>query len=132
MPAAQKMNIRTIVSSSRRIAPEMRSERSPSCQMPHPIAVPKLASARTGTSTSRATRARSRPTSSTIVAPPNSASSGDSPAQSIAGPWTFACASVSATLTASPPHARRRPPPAARAPPARTTDPSPFFSASCG
>ena len=54
MPAAQKMNVRTSVSSSRRSAPAMRSTRSP--QLPDAAGRSRrrsVASARTGTSASR-------------------------------------------------------------------------------
>ena len=42
---------------------------------------------RHGTTVSRATRERSRPVSRTITAPPSSASSGESAAQSMCGPF---------------------------------------------
>ena len=85
-PPALNTNESTIVRSSRRSAPAMRSFGSPHCQMPSPMAATKPASASSGTSTSRTARGRSSPMRSTSVAAPSSASSGDSPAQSMCGP----------------------------------------------
>ncbi len=64
------------------------------CQIVSPSAAPSATRLSAGTTCARTQREPSRPTISTITAPPSSAISGESPAKSMCGPFRWAVAIV--------------------------------------
>ena len=85
MPAATKIMVSASVRSSIASARSMISVLAPHCQTPSPAVTPRVTSVRNGTTCARTKRERSRPTMSTMQAPPASAISGDSASQSMTG-----------------------------------------------
>ena len=89
MPATAKRIVRVNVRLSIASARSTTSTFSSHCQIDSPIVAPSAPIVSMGTTCRRMNRARSSPTSSTMHAPPASATSGDSAAQSRTGASGF-------------------------------------------